>query len=89
MVGLAVGGLRFEDWISGRKVLHLSYQMCLRQILGDKLALRIHVGIDSVIDPKLSLLDFNRHVMGCGAHPYGTPINLVIRFPDSKVMTPG
>src|SRR5579859_7918401 len=89
MVGLATRRVRFEDWKSGSKVLDLSYQMRPHQVSSDEIALGVHIGIDSVTDPKLSHQDFNRHVMGGRDRPNGAAIYLVICFPDSEVMAAG
>jgi hypothetical protein len=58
----------------------------LRQIHGDEVALRIHIWINSVKEPKLLLHKLNRNIMRCRSHPKRDALHHTIRLPNSQVM---
>src|SRR5271166_5107687 len=88
VIGFAGRSLCLENRVSGMQIFLPADRQGVREISSDEIALGIDFGVDPVVDQMYSLGDFNRNVVGGSTRPDGRPINLVIGFPDSKMMTP-
>ena len=88
VIGLAGRSLCLKDRIGGMQIFLSADRRCIRQINSKKITFCIDGRIDPVVDQTPSLCDFNGNVVGGRTHPDRRPIDRVIGFPDSKMMTP-